>query len=214
MFPFFFCFEIRNGRKEDIMLGKIVLINGSPKKNGNTFYLLGEMKKHIESLGCECEILYINEGLSSAKTPFCLCCSSPCNKTCYSGTLLEEMLLKVKDADGVVFGSPVYFGSMSAQLKAFFDKMRALRGEQALLGKVGCAVASGASKYGGQETTVRAIHDSMLVMGMSIVGDSDDEGGNGHFGVCAWQKDLDDEYTKNRIKATSLRLVKEIQKRK
>lgn len=193
---------------------KIILINGSPKKNGNTFYLLSEMKKHIENMGAEAEILNISEGLMSAKNPFCVCCSSPCNKSCYKGTLLEEMLLKVKNADGIVFGSPVYFGTMSGQLKAFFDKMRDLRGEKALLGKVGCAVASGASKYGGQETTVRAIHDSMLVMGMSIAGDSDNDVGSGHFGVCAWQKDLNDEYTTARIKATSLRLVKEAKKGK
>lgn len=193
---------------------KTILINGSPKKNGNTYFLLSEMKKHIEKEGTSCEILNISDGLMQAKTPFCVCCSSPCNQSCYKNTLLEEMLLKVKNADAIVFASPVYFGSMSAQLKAFFDKMRDLRAQKALLGKIGCGVVSGASKYGGQETTIRAIHDSMLVMGMSLIGDSDDEVGSGHFGVCAWQKDLNDEYTQNRLKATSLRLVKEAKKRK
>lgn len=194
------------------MPAKIVLVNGSPKKNGNTFYLLSEMKKHIKDAGAECEILYINEGLMKAKHPFCVCCSSPCNKSCYKDTLLDEMLLKMRDADAIVFGSPVYFGSMSAQLKALFDKMRDIRADKAFLGKTGCAVASGASKYGGQETAVRAIHDCMLVMGMNIAGDSDSEAGSGHFGVCAWQKELDDEYTVNRLKAMSLRIVKEAEK--
>lgn len=192
---------------------KIILVNGSPKKGGNTFYLLSEMEKYIKEAGAECEIIYITEGLMKAKTPFCVCCSSPCNKSCYKDTPLEEMLAKMKEADGIVFGSPVYFGSMSAQMKALFDKMRDVRADKAFLGKAGCAVVSGASKYGGQETAVRAIHDCMLVMGMKIIGDSDTQIGSGHFGVCAWQKDLNDEYTVSRLKATAFRLVKEASKK-
>jgi len=45
---------------------------------------------------------------------------------------LEEAYEILKKADAIVMGSPVYFGSVSAQLKAFFDKTRKLRSEKAL----------------------------------------------------------------------------------
>lgn len=58
---------------------------------------------------------------------------------------------KIEEADAVIFGSPVYFGSMTAQLKAFFDKTRDVRGRRAWVGIPAAAVSVGASKYGGQE---------------------------------------------------------------
>ena len=188
---------------------KIVLINSSPKKNGNTFYLLDKMKKNIESYGADAEILHLNEALLKLKNPFCVCCSSPCNQSCYKGTDFEKILNKVYAADAVVFGSPVYFGSMSAQLKAFFDKCRNARAIKAFLKKPGCAVSVGATKYGGQENTVRAIHDCMLVMGMNIIGDSSEVYGAGHFGLCAHQPAEKDEYANKRIEALSERIVRE-----
>ena len=47
--------------------------------------------------------------------------------------------------------------------ESFFDKTRKLRGEKALYNKVGAGITVGASKYGGQETTIKALHDIMLV---------------------------------------------------
>jgi len=71
-------------------------------------------------------------------------------------------------------GSPVYFGTrMPGQLKAFWDKTRVLRREKALAAEC-CrgAIAVGAGTlWGVKKTTLKAIHDMMLVQGMIIVGD-------------------------------------------
>ena len=131
--------------------------------------------------------------MNSAKWPFCKVCSNPCSKACYLGTELDELYKKVDRADFVIFASPVYFGGMSGQLKTFFDKTRAVRGEKRWLGKPMAAVSVGATKYGGQERTIDQIQTSGLVLGMNVIGNgSFDE--MGHFGVSAQRPAKDDEY--------------------
>jgi len=82
-------------------------------------------------------------------------------------------------ADGIIAGSPVYFGSMSAELKEMFDRHVGLRGR--LEGKVGAAFASSGHPSGGKETTILSIIQAMLINGMIIVGDPISAGG--HYGV-------------------------------
>ncbi len=168
----------------------ILALNGSPSKNGNTEFLLNEILSHCD--GAECEIVSVHEAIEDAKWPFCINCSTPCDKKCYKGTKLEELFDKVTRADFVIFGSPVYFGSMSAQLKAFFDKTRAIRGEKLWLGKPMCAVSVGASLFGGEERTIDHIQSCAMVLGMTVVGNGS-ELGMGHFGVSAKRPAKDDE---------------------
>lgn len=120
---------------------------------------------------------------------------------------------KVTKADFVIIGSPVYFGSMTAQLKAFFDKTRALRAEKAWLAKPIAAVSVGASKYGGQERTIEAIHSCAMVSGMTVVGNSG-ESGMGHFGISAQRPAREDEYAKNTINSLVERIFSHINEEK
>ncbi|NMB33213.1 MAG: flavodoxin family protein [Clostridium sp.] len=185
----------------------IVGLNGSPNKDGNTKFLLNTVLEEAQSAGAKTQILEIADLLDSAKHSFCVVCSSPCTGVCYQGTELEKAYEILKKADAVVMGSPVYFGSVSAQLKAFFDKTRKLRGEKAFYNKVACGVTVGASKYGGQETTMNALHDIMLVHGMVIVGDGYIENDCGHHGVCAQAPADCDEPAIKRAKILGKRLV-------
>lgn len=169
----------------------ILALNGSHNNNGNTAYLLHKILDFFPSE--DTEIINIHEAITSAKTSFCTACTTPCSKVCYKGTKLEEAFDKVTRADFVIIGSPVYFGSMSAQLKAFFDKTRAPRGEKRWLGKPMAAVTVGASKYGGQERTLEHIHSCALVSGMTLIGNGS-ELGMGHFGVSAQKPAGEDEY--------------------
>jgi len=90
---------------------------------------------------------------------------------------MTEIYPLLERADGIIVASPVYFGCMTAQLKALFDRTRVLRRQGFLLsGKVGGAIAVGGSRNGGQEKTLQAIHDWMHIQGMIVVGD------NNHFG--------------------------------
>ena len=70
--------------------------------------------------------------------------------------------------DGIIMGSPVYYGSMAAELKKFIDESVALHGQ--LAGKVGAAFASSANIGGGNETTIMDVLKALLVHGMVVPG--------------------------------------------
>jgi len=185
----------------------IIGLNGSPNKNGNTRFLLEKVLETAEGLGAETLLLHAGELVNSAKHPFCIACSSPCNGSCFKGTKLEEAFELMKKADGIVFGSPVYFGTVSGQLKAFFDKTRMLRKEKGLYNTLAAGVTVGSSKYGGQETTMKALHDSMLIHGMIIVGDGYGENDCGHQGVSSQRPAREDENAILRAEILGKRMV-------
>ncbi len=159
------------------------------------------------ALGAETVILEAGAAVESAKHSFCTVCSNPCSGACYGGTKLEEAFSLLKRADGIILGSPVYFGSVSAQLKAFFDKSRKCRGEKAFYNKVAAGVTVGTSRFGGQETTMKALHDIMLVHGMIIVGDGFVDDDCGHHGVCSQRPAENDEVALKRAEITAKRIV-------
>ena len=85
-------------------------------------------------------------------------------------------------SDGLIAGSPVYFGTMAAELKEIFDKFVGTRKQ--MEGKIGAAFATSADQSGGKETTIMTILQAMLIYGMIVAGDPLDAGG--HYGVsCA-----------------------------
>lgn len=172
---------------------KIIGINGSPRDKSNTRFLLVKALDECQNKGAKTEIFDAMEILDDQEVPFCEHCSRPCNKSCYTGKKLEKVFEKLSAADGIILASPVYFGSVSAQLKAIWDMSRAVRTEHALVGKIGAAIAVGASTYGGQETTIRTLHDMLLVQGMTIVGNGVKGIDVGHQGVAAKEKVFKDK---------------------
>lgn len=185
----------------------ILALNGSPRKGGNVSFLINEVLSRCEQMGAKTEEVCVAESIASAKHPFCVVCSNPCSGVCYKGTALEGLFEKMKKADVILFGSPVYFGSMSAQLKALFDKTRRLRGEKAFVGKPCGFIAVGASRFGGQEATIAAMHAMALVQGMTILGTGHPEVDAGHLGISAQQPVQDDEFAKSRCKSLALRIM-------
>jgi len=82
-------------------------------------------------------------------------------------------------ADGIIVGSPVYFGTMAAEVKKVFDDFVGIRRKMG--DKIGAAFATSGDQSGGKETTVLSILQAMLIYGMIIVGDPLDA--TGHYGV-------------------------------
>ena len=82
-------------------------------------------------------------------------------------------------SDGVIAGSPVYFGLMAAELKKVFDDFVGVR--KRMEGKVGAAFATSGDPSGGKETTMMSIIQALLIYGMIIVGDP--MAATGHYGV-------------------------------
>jgi NAD(P)H dehydrogenase (quinone) len=82
-------------------------------------------------------------------------------------------------SDGVIAGSPVYFGLMAAELKKIFDDFVGVR--KKMEGKVGATFTTSGDPSGGKETTMLSIIQALLIYGMVIVGDP--MSATGHYGV-------------------------------
>ncbi|MDH4231156.1 MAG: flavodoxin family protein [Nitrospirota bacterium] len=83
------------------------------------------------------------------------------------------------DSDGIIAGSPVYFGVMAWELKKIFDEFVGTR--RKMENKVGAAFATGGHHTGGKETTIMSILQCLLIYGMIIAGDP--MSASGHYGV-------------------------------
>jgi len=86
---------------------------------------------------------------------------------------VDELL----EYDGIIVGSPTYYGTMAYQVKQLLDRSVALHGK--LEGKVGAAFSSSANIGGGNETTITDILNALLIHGMVVQGDPQ----GGHYGV-------------------------------
>jgi len=91
----------------------------------------------------------------------------------------ETTLGDLRKADGIIMGSPAYYGQMSAKLKALIDESVKIHGN--LEGKVGAAFTSSGGTATGAETTVLSILQAMLVHGMIVQGRANDK----HYGAAA-----------------------------
>lgn len=110
----------------------------------------------------------ITKGVQKVKGVKCLMKST--------SEVTQEDFLK---SDGIIAGSPVYFGTMAYPLKEIFDKFVNIRDE--MENKIGAAFATSGDPSGGKETTIISIIQAMLIYGMIIVGDPMDA--TGHYGV-------------------------------
>lgn len=100
-----------------------------------------------------------------------------------------------KQSEGIIAGSPVYFGTMAAELKLVIDKFVGVR--KKMEGKVAAAFATGHHHTGGKETTILSIIQAFMIYGMIIVGDPLDTGG--HYGIGA-HGDLTDSTWEDGVK--------------
>lgn len=169
---------------------KVTGFVGSPR-DGNTKRLTEHALNAAKVAGAETQLIHIGK-MNIAP---CKACDA-CKKT--GRCIIEDDFQKAEEslasADGVIFGSPVYFGGVSAQMKAFMDRTRTLRRKNILKDTVGGAIAVGASRNGGQETTIQQVHNFFFIQEMVVVSDASTAhyGGTGVAG--AGQDVADDEF--------------------
>jgi multimeric flavodoxin WrbA len=99
---------------------KVVAVNGSPRKNGNTHELLEAAAKELRSRGIEVESVSLAEN----EVEPCTGCER-CYKEAWDCPIEDdgvEVLKRMASADGLLVASPVYFGGVTAQLKALIDR--------------------------------------------------------------------------------------------
>lgn len=140
----------------------VLMINGSPHKEGNTATALQEMKKVFEQEGIEAEIVNIgNDAIRG-----CAACGA-CRKLgkCVYDDLVNEIAPKFEEADGLVVGSPVYYASANASLVAVLDRLFYSTGFGKTM-KVGASVV--AARRGGLSATFDELNKYFTISGMPV----------------------------------------------
>ena len=141
---------------------KVLLINGSPKANGNTAFALTQMAEVFADQGIEAEIIQVgNQAVRG-----CIACGS-CYKSgkCVFDDLVNEVAPRFAEADGIVVGSPVYYASANATLIAFLDRLfYSSRFDKRM--KVGASVV--AARRGGCSATFDELNKYFSISGMPI----------------------------------------------
>lgn len=99
---------------------KVLMLNGSPRANGNTARALEEMKRVFEEGGAEVEIIQVG----NKPVRGCIACGKCAEKgSCVFEDLVNETAPKFESCDGLVIASPVYYASANGSLIAFLDRL-------------------------------------------------------------------------------------------
>lgn len=141
---------------------KVLLINGSPRKDGNTAIALNEMIKVFESQGIETELLHIG----GKDIRGCIACGK-CRQLghCVFDDIVVQASQKLAEADGLVVGSPVYYAAANGTVVSFMDRLFYSNSADLRM-KVGAAVS--VARRGGQTTTFDQLNKYFTISGMPV----------------------------------------------
>lgn len=142
---------------------KVLLINGSPHENGNTALALGEAARQLEKNGVQTEILWIG----NRPIPGCIACGA-CKSSgvCAFGGGVNEAAEKLRAADGLIVGSPVYYAGPNGSLCAFLDRLFYSAGHS-FDGKPAASVA--VCRRGGASATFDRLNKYFTISNMPVV---------------------------------------------
>ena len=142
---------------------KVLLINGSPKANGNTAFALNRMAEVFSSHGVETDVLQVGSQLIRG----CTGCGS-CYKTkkCVFDDLVNETAAKLDSYDGIVVGSPVYYASPNGTLLSFLDRLFYSTGYIDKRMIVGAAVVC--ARRGGCTAAMDVLNKYFTISGMPV----------------------------------------------
>jgi multimeric flavodoxin WrbA len=121
---------------------KVVAFNGSPKKEGNTYHAIKMVADELEKEGIEVEIIHVgNKTIRGCLA--CNACARNKNEKCIvDNDEVNEWIQKMKEADGIVLGSPVHYSAISGTMKSFLDRAFYVANAGILRHKVGAAVVA------------------------------------------------------------------------
>lgn len=140
----------------------VLMINGSPRGQGNTSIALKEMEKIFRQEGIDTETIHVgNKDIRG-----CIACGSCIEKgRCVFDDLVNETAPKFEACDGLVVGSPVYYASANATLVAFLDRLfYSTRFDKTM--KVGASVV--AARRGGLSSTFDELNKFFTICGMPV----------------------------------------------
>ena len=142
---------------------KVLMLNGSPRANGNTSIALAEMEKIFREEDIEVEILHVGH-LAIRSGVSCCGCFTP-EGGCVFNDIVNEVAKKLEEADGMVVGSPVYYAAPNPTLTALLTRLfYSTRFDKTM--KVGASVV--AVRRGGASTAFDELNKFFTISGMPV----------------------------------------------
>lgn len=143
-------------------MAKVIVINGSPRANQCTGTALDEMIKTLNEEGIETELIHIG----SRDIRGCIACGKcETHGGCVFNDIVNEVNEKLAKADGLVVGSPVYYGSPNGTLISFLDRLF-YSAQYDMHMKVGAAIVS--ARRGGNTASFDVLNKYFSISGMPI----------------------------------------------
>jgi multimeric flavodoxin WrbA len=152
---------------------KVFAINGSPKKEGNTFYALNLVGDELKKEGIDFEVGHIGNGKIQGCTSCFNCVMTKSGKCIINDDITNSFLEKMTVADGIILGSPTYFSGITGSMKSFLDRAffvasSGTKGDNPLRHKVGAAVVS--VRRSGGIVTYQSLNNYLLYSEMFVSG--------------------------------------------
>lgn len=129
---------------------KVLLLNGSRREKGCTYTALSLVAKELEAAGIDTEIIYIGLNTVNGKLD----------------ALVKDVAAKMKEADGLVVGSPVYYASPTGEIQVFLDRFAGVAGAD-LRHKPAAAIVS--ARRAGTSTTLDVLNKYLMYNEMPVV---------------------------------------------
>ncbi len=143
---------------------KILMLNGSPRQNGNTYQALKIAEEQFLKEGFECEIFQVGAGTLRD----CIGCGQ-CNEDgcIFTDDAVNEFIAKAKEADGFIFGTPVYYAHPSGRVLSFLDRVFYSSG-RIFAYKPGASIA--VARRGGASASFDVMNKYFGISQMPVVG--------------------------------------------
>ena len=122
---------------------KVVAFNGSPRPEGNTYHALNTVGEELKKQGIDFEIVHVgNKSIRGCIA--CMGCWKNQNERCVINDEVNDWIQKMKEADGIILGSPVYYSGIAGTMKSFLDRAFLVAGanQSMLRHKVGATVVA------------------------------------------------------------------------
>jgi multimeric flavodoxin WrbA len=149
---------------------KVVAFNGSPRQEGNTRLLIGQVLQELEKEGIITELVHVG-GKKIRGCTACMKCFENRNKRCiFDDDIVNDCIGKMEEADGIILGSPVYFTDVTAEMKALIDRAGFVSMANGGLFRYKVGSAAVAVRRAGAVHTLDSLLHFLLISGMVVPG--------------------------------------------
>ncbi len=121
---------------------KVIAINGSPKKEGNTYHAIKMVADELEKENIEVEIVHVGNKVIRGCMG-CNACMKNNNSRCiFDDDIVNDVIQKIKEADGLLLGTPVHYAAIGGTMKSLLDRVFYAGGKDTFRHKVGASLVA------------------------------------------------------------------------